>query len=168
MRHMTRIALAWPVALVLLAGCGAAGMQYRTSTGEALPAVEPEGSPGDYAARIDRLHRELQTLLGTGPAEEIPDAEAPAEPSPSEDDFAPSPYEQSETPSYAADAPDSGPSETPSRCEIGAELRDRICELARRICELAGKHPGDAELARQCQSATATCGQAGRDVDDAC
>jgi hypothetical protein len=131
MKHVTRIARAWPVALVLLAGCAASRGQYQPSTGEAAPALEPAGSPNEYAAQLAELQQELQAQLESA-------------------------------------APDSGPSETVSRCETGAELRDRICELARRICELAEKHPQDAELARQCQSATASCGQAGRDVDDTC
>ena len=53
-------------------------------------------------------------------------------------------------------------------CDVAADLRDRICELAERICAIAAENPDDALLETQCKSGRAACDRARQNVSVGC
>lgn len=123
-----------------LAACGGAQPRGARSAGD-----EPEGSVDDYAARIERMERELTAQLGSASGELVgPDGQLPtAEP---QELAAPA-------------APD---------CRAAPDLRDRICALAERICAIAVESPADANLAQTCTRARDACEHATDRVTRAC
>jgi hypothetical protein len=137
-------AVAWSVVL-LLAGCGPGAHSRETLS----PKDEPQGSVEDYEQRIERMQRELLVALDAEPASQLgqePQAGVPVEELDHE-------YE---------------PVSTGPDCGAAADLRDRICELARRICELAGRNASDPSLATTCEKARKACDRASADVSERC
>lgn len=144
MNRTTPLLLAAFVALALLAGCGSSA--YRA---ESSPAPhEPAGSVDEYAARIERLERELSAELRSDRAPTLrPDRRPPI------------------------GEPEAEPGPPPRRapdCRAAPALRRRICELSNRICSIAERDASDHALAETCERAREACARATLRVEHAC
>lgn len=138
------------LALVALVGCGSA---YQPETGSA--AGEPEGSAEEYEGRIGDLQARLDLALGHPPSQLAPGESEVLHDLEAED----APMQEYEAAPHPASEPD---------CDVAADLRNRICELAARICRIAENQPNDADLQGMCERATAACEDARRDVTVNC
>ena len=172
------------VACSLIAACS-----YRMPPSDPREAarLEPRGLVSDYQARIIALQSQLAAQLGKHDAgTEASAASPPQAPiTGTEADRASDPeppLEISEDDEIVITGSrirtgfdDARPAQNQrqaeqhvSKCDHGAELRERICELSRRICDIAGRKVSDQELAGKCAAARKACQRAQQDVAHAC